>query len=96
MHLHATNWFTNLQGGRGETLTSNVFTQAIIIRHMGGTPSSFVNVCDFTLNAALQINQTFIYSEEMLDWLPGRCYGVAKVLCCTVGKVLYFIRHFSR
>lgn len=56
MHLHATNWFTNLQGGRGETLTTDVFTQVIIIRHMGGTSSSFVNVCDFTLNAALQIN----------------------------------------
>lgn len=53
MHLHATNWFTNLPSGRGETLVTDVFTQVIIIRHMGGTSSGFVNGCDFTLNAAM-------------------------------------------
>jgi len=93
MHLHATNWFTNLQGGRGEALTTDVFTQVIIIRHMGGTTSSFCKWVWFHIKCC-STHKLDLYSEEMLDWLPGHCYGVAKVLHCTVGKV-YFIRNFS-
>lgn len=84
MHLYATNWFTNLQGGRGETLTTDVFTQVIIIRHMGGTSCSFV--IKFHIKCCSTNKLDFL--KKCLTGFQGvamellRCFAVWLLRCC--------------